>query len=68
MLTTGCCKVNNKKQRFVRTAMMHIQGEAVPFHGTFSLHVENRELGVSQNNGFGSPQVFLLDIDALGDH
>ena len=47
---------------------MHTQGEAVPFHGTFSLHVENRELGVSQNNGFGSPQVFLLDIDALGDH
>ena len=31
---------------------MHTQGEAVPFHGTFSRHVENRELGGESEQWF----------------
>ena len=60
ILTTGCCKVNNKKQRFARTARMHTQGEAVPFHGTFSRHVENRELGGESEQWFWlTPKFFM---------
>ena len=38
MQTKGCCKGNNYEQRFARTVRMRIQGEGVPFYGTFSRH------------------------------
>ena len=39
---------------------MHTQGEAVPFHGTFSRNVENRELGGGgvRTMVLAHPQVF----------